>query len=287
MCPTITIGLEERIEKCEKILSANPDSLIFAALSDAYRKKGNLAKAFHICSRGLKIHPAYGPGHMVMVKINLERGMYCEAERELMLSIQADGKTRATELLRVQILIKRGQIKDAKLIMEKLKLTDPEKQVLEELLQNFPSEEEVDKSCFEDMAISEFWQVDKVADLEAALSYLKPIPGVLGVLVLGEDGSVLESKLNPHLKKEVLRDAVNNITREVKQGLTDIDIGDYKQIMVELLDLELWINRFDHRFLVLCCSPYAHLGALKRKVSEMMEKLEETTDKGGRGGCRI
>lgn len=273
MCPTTTIGLGERIEKCEKILSANPDSLIFAALSDAYRKKGNLAKAFHICCRGLKMHPEYGPGHMVMAKINLERGMYSEAERELLLSMQADGRTRATELLQAQIMIKKGQIKDATRVMEKLKLTDSEKQVLQEMLQNLPSEEEADKSYFDVMAISEFWQMDKVVNLKDALSYLKPIPGVLGMLVLGEDGSVLESKLNPHLKKESLRDVVNHITHEVEQGLTDIEIGDYKQIIVEFSNLELWINRFDHQFLVLCCSPDAHLGALKTRVSEMLEKL--------------
>ena len=273
MCPTTSIGLDERIEKCEKILSATPDSLIFAALSDAYRKKGNLTKAFHICCRGLKMHPEYGPGHMVMAKINLDRGMYGEAERELLLSIQADGRTRGTELLQAQILIKKGQIKDARLIMEKLKLTDSEKQVLKDLLQNLPPEEETDKSGFDVMAISEFWQMDKVVDLKDALCYLKPIPGVLGILVLGEDGAVLESKLNPHLKKESLRDAVTHITNEMKQGLTDIDIGDYKQIMVELSDLELWINRFDHQFLVLYCSPDAHLGALKTRILEMLEKL--------------
>jgi len=83
------------------------------------------------------MHPEYGPGHTVMAKINLDRGMYGEAEKELLLSIQADGRTRAAELLQAQILIKRGQIKDARLIMEKLKLTDAEKQVLQDMLRIF------------------------------------------------------------------------------------------------------------------------------------------------------
>ena len=112
----LTAELDERVSKCEEILSRNPESVIFAALSDAYRKKGDLAEAFHACTKGLKLHPDYGPGHLVMAKINMERGMYSEAEKELALAVQADGRTRATELLLAQILIKTDQIKDAKKI---------------------------------------------------------------------------------------------------------------------------------------------------------------------------
>ena len=39
--------IDERIEKCNKILDENPSSQIFAALAEAYRKKGDLEKAFH------------------------------------------------------------------------------------------------------------------------------------------------------------------------------------------------------------------------------------------------
>ncbi len=39
--------LEERISKCNEILSHNSDSLIFAALSDDYLKKWYLSRAFH------------------------------------------------------------------------------------------------------------------------------------------------------------------------------------------------------------------------------------------------
>jgi predicted Zn-dependent protease len=124
------VKVDERISKCEEILEKNPDSVIFAALSDAYRRRGDLAKAFHVCSRGLKSHPDYGPGHLVMAKINLERGMYSEAEKELTFAVQADGKTRATELLLAQILVKKKETKDAKRILEKLKIADPENELI-------------------------------------------------------------------------------------------------------------------------------------------------------------
>ncbi len=273
MCPTTSIDLDERIEKCEKILSDNSDSLIFAALSDAYRRKGDLAKAFHVCGRGLKLNPDYGPGHMVMAKINFERGMYCEAERELLLVVQAEGKTRTTELLLAQILIKKSQINEAKRILEKLKVTDPTNQIIQELLQNLLPEMETEKTGYDAMAIEECGYLEKVTNLKDAVGYLKSLQGVMGALVVGDDGLVLESKLNPHLKKELITTITTLISQKVKEDIANIDLGDYLQIMVETSALELWITRFDHQILVLCCSPDAHLGALKIRVSEILEYL--------------
>ena len=63
------------------------------------------------------------------------------------------------------------------------------------------------------------------------------------------------------------------ISQKVKEDIANIDLGDYLQIMVETSALELWITRFDHQILVLCCSPDAHLGALKIRVSEILEYL--------------
>jgi predicted regulator of Ras-like GTPase activity (Roadblock/LC7/MglB family) len=276
MCPTAQ--LDERIEKCEKILSENAESLIFAALSDVYRKKGELSKAFHICSRGLKLHPDYGPGHLVMAKIDLERGMYLEAEKELSLAIQADGKTRATELLLTQILVKKGEIKEAKRILEKLKATDPKNQTIKELLETIKHQADSGKLGYDAVMIQELWRLEKVVDLKDAVVYLKSLPGVVGALMVGEEGLVLESKLNPHFKKELIGAIAGSITYCVKAGVSGIGFGEYEQIMVETESLELWITRFKEQALVLCCSPDANLGALKVRVTELLEHLSRNLE---------
>jgi len=269
----LSAQLDERISKCEGILSNNPESLIFAALSDAYRKKGDLAKAFHVCSRGLKLHPDYGPGHLVMAKINMERGMYSEAEKELALAIQAEGRTRTTELLLAQILIKKDQLKDAKKLLEKHKTADPENQVVGELLKAIQQKADSGKPGYDVMAVQERWRIERVVDLKDGVHYLKSLPGVLGALMVGEDGLVLESKLNPTFKEELIGAITASITRCVKDGISGIGFGEYEQILIHMENLEFWIMKFSQQAFVLCCVPEANLGALKIRMSELLEHL--------------
>lgn len=279
-----TAQLDERISKCEEILSHNPESMIFAAISDAYRKKGDLAKAFHACTRGLKLHPDYGPGHLVMAKINMERGMYSEAEKELALAVQADGRTRATELLLAQILIKKDQIKDAKKILEKLKATDPENEVVGELLKTIKQKADfrkihgTDKLGYDVTTVQERWRIEKVVDLKDGVHYLKSLPGVLGALVVGGDGLVLESRLNPNFKKEQIGAIATCITQCVKDGVCEIGFGEYEQVLIETEDLEFWIMKFNNQAFVLGCAPEANLGALKIRVGELLEHLSRNLE---------
>ncbi|KPK99656.1 MAG: hypothetical protein AMJ91_06985 [candidate division Zixibacteria bacterium SM23_73_3] len=274
----LTAQLDERISKCEEILSRNSESLVFAALSDAYRKKGDLAKAFHICSRGLKLYPDYGPGHLVMAKINMERGMYSEAEKELALAIQADGKTRGTEFLLAQILIKKGQTKEAKKILEKLKATDPENQTVGELLEAIKKEADSDKSGYDVMSVQERWHIEKVVDLKDGVHYLKSLPGVLAALVVDKDGLVVESWLNPSFKKELLGAIATSIIRCVKEGVLGTGFGEYEHVLIESENLEFWVMKFKQQAFVLCCAPEANLGALKIRVSELLEHLSRNLE---------
>ncbi len=271
----LSAQIDERIQKCEEVLSHNPESLIFAALSDAYRRKGDLAKAFHVCNQGLKLHPDYGPGHLVIAKINLERGMYSEAEKELALAVQADGRTKATELLLTQILMKKGQVEDAKKILEKLKITDPESQVIDELLKSIKKQIDSDKPDYDVMAMQECWQLEKVVDLKDGVHYLKSLPGVMGALVVGTDGLVLESKLNPSYKEEIIGAIAAGVTQCVKDGIWGIGFGEYERILIEAENLAFWIMRFNQQTFVLCYAPEANLGALRIRVSELLEHLSK------------
>ncbi len=268
-----TAQLEERISKCEEILSQNPESLVFAALSDAYRKKGDLGKAFHVCSQGLKVNPNYGPGHLVMARINLERGMYTEAEKELVCAEQADGRTRATELLMAQILIKKGQIKEARKFLEKARSTDPDNQVVMELLQSIEEESKAGRPGWDLMTVEDRLHISKVVDLKDGVHYLKALPAVLGALIVGTDGVVVESKLNPNLSRELVGAVTARITACIEPGVSKANFGQYHDIWVDAVGFELWIHAFAGQHLVLCYSPEANVGALRLRVNELLDHL--------------
>lgn len=277
----LSAQLDERISKCEEILTQSPDSLVFAALSDAYRKRGDQSKAFHVCTQGLKLHPDYGPGHLVMARINLERGMYTEAEKELTLAEQADGRTRATELLLAQILIKKDQLEDAKRILDRLRAADPENQTVAELLDSIRKRLEGGKSGLDMMTVQERFRIAKVVDLKEGVYYLKSLRGVLGAVLVGDDGLVMASKLNPKLDEELVGAVTAEIIGCVSQGMSNIGFGEYQNVWIDTYDLSFWITAFGRQVLVLCCAPDANVGALRLRVKELLDHLSENLQQKG------
>jgi predicted regulator of Ras-like GTPase activity (Roadblock/LC7/MglB family) len=273
--------LEERISKCEEILSQNRESLVFAALSDAYRRKGDLAKAFHVCSQGLKLHPGYGPGHLVMARINMERGMYSEAEKELALAEQADGKTRTIELLLAQVFMMKGQLDKAKKVLERFDAADPENQTVGELLKAIGKQAESGKLDVGVLTVQERWSIEKVADLGDGMHYLKSLPGVVGAFMVGDDGVVLEGKLNPKFKLELMGAITAGIARCVKEGVSSIGFGELEQTWIDTRDLGLWIIESNQQTLALCCAPDVNLGALRMRVNELLDHLCRNLEKKG------
>lgn len=129
-----TAEIQDRIEKCQKILDSDPNSQIFAALAEAYRKKGDLDKAFRVCQHGLKVHPSYGSAHVVMAKINLDRRQYDWAESEARRAAELDGWTRTTELLLAEIHIYKGEFNQAIKLLNRLHQSDPDNDQIKKLL---------------------------------------------------------------------------------------------------------------------------------------------------------
>jgi len=136
--------LDDRIEKCQRILDSDPNSQIFAALAEAHRKKGDLDLAFRVCKNGLKVHDDYGSAHVVMSKINLDRGQYDWAEIEAKRAADLDGRTRSVELLLSEIYIYKGEFSHAIKLLKELLSRDPENPQIQKLLeiaQKIPEEQ--------------------------------------------------------------------------------------------------------------------------------------------------
>ncbi|HEX9912654.1 MAG TPA: hypothetical protein VGB01_05325 [candidate division Zixibacteria bacterium] len=277
------LELEERIEKCRKILSEHPDSQIFAALAEAYRKKGELDKSFEICRGGLKNHPDYGAGHLIMAKVNFDREMYSEAEKELLLAIKADGRTRVTEQLLAQIMVKKGEFREAKSIVEKLLSTDKKNPILKSLL------EEVQKGLKEEKrrgvvftppeaparGEDEPVKVEKNLPFSEVLFSLTSLPNLMAALVVGEDGLVRENRSKIDLNQENSGAVIAELFREIKAGLPRLNFGNLEQFLIEAEEFSFWTVKLKRNILLLVCRSEANLGYLKIRVDQILERLAE------------
>jgi len=72
----------ENLEALQVTLQQNPDSLTFARVADALMKMGRLDDAIQICEEGVKRHPHYVTGHMVLGKCYMQKKLYEQAEKE-------------------------------------------------------------------------------------------------------------------------------------------------------------------------------------------------------------
>ncbi|MDZ7291098.1 MAG: tetratricopeptide repeat protein [candidate division KSB1 bacterium] len=70
------------LESLQILLQQNPDSLTFARVAEALMKKGRLDEAIQICEDGVRRHPYYVTGHMVLGKCYLKKKLGDQAEKE-------------------------------------------------------------------------------------------------------------------------------------------------------------------------------------------------------------
>jgi tetratricopeptide (TPR) repeat protein len=69
-------NLSPLIEKYEKTLRENPESLVFAPLADCYRRLGSLDQALQILKEGLRKHPNYLLGHIGYAQVASDQNRY-------------------------------------------------------------------------------------------------------------------------------------------------------------------------------------------------------------------
>ena len=62
------------IQRYEEMLASDPKSRAFAPLAEAYRKAGQLDKAIRVAERGVKYHPSYSGGLVVLARSLFEKG---------------------------------------------------------------------------------------------------------------------------------------------------------------------------------------------------------------------
>ena len=280
--------LDERIEKCQRLLDADPNSQIFAALAEAYRKKGDLDLAFRICKNGLKVHNNYGSAHVVMAKINLDRGLYDWAEVEAKRAVELDGRTRTIELLLAEIYIYKGEFKKAIKILKELHSKDidnPQIKKLLEIAQKIPEEQQSSIDTVE--SGSQRIEITEVArpgdspmavapaavDVKGIIDQAVAIKGVRGVLSVSNDGLVSESQWQ--LKSDVNEcgAVMSEVWKSISGEALNKAFGNVINILIESSDLIFYLVKGPDGVLVFVAGPTTNLGTFRLKIEGLMENL--------------
>jgi predicted regulator of Ras-like GTPase activity (Roadblock/LC7/MglB family) len=285
------IEIDDRIAKCERILTSDPQSQIFAALADAHRKRGDLARAYDVCYQGLMLHPDYASARIVMTKIHLAKDNYEQAWMELQRAIDIAGRTRSTDFLEAEILIRRGQKSEAAAIIDRLSGPDPDDENIKRLLEMI--EKEVTTSVRFD-AHTEWPQQEagndqrpsnqqsqeqavasrKTFTLSQAIGLLKITPRVLGVLAVGNEGLILDARFDSNYSKEEFGALSKSIFDNVLVGISKAGLGSAFEVLIETSSAKIWVIKKQKFFLVVYTRDDVSMGALKLKVEDLFSNLE-------------
>jgi tetratricopeptide (TPR) repeat protein len=280
--------IDDRIAKCNKILGENPNSQIFAALAEAYRKKGMLDEAFRTCQTGLRIHPKYVSAHMVMARINLDKGMYDWAEIEVNKAVVLEGSSFATDMLLAEIYCNRGEFTAAKKILKQLQQLDPgNKQILKmiELTEKIPVEaaQELELIPVEDKTPDtvdvEPDEKPVMDEKSEGISYselldnISSIDNVEGILLINREGLVADSRWNDEKEPDIYGALARDIENTIQSQLGHSRFGVYESLLIESKGLVINLIPSENCLLMIKANGRINLGSLRLKLTSLFENL--------------
>jgi len=288
--------IDDRIEKCQKILEADPSSQIFAALAEACRKNGDLEKAFRICQNGLKIHPDYGSAHVIMAKINLDRGLYDWAEIEVEKAAKNDGYTRTVEMLQAEIYIYKGQFNDAIKILRRLSEADPDNSQIKKLLdiaQRIPEEQalmqashagsvRVVRNKNKTTGKAEIEKPPEVKVEEEDIKYSSKdilikgvaVPSVNGALFLNFEGLVVETEWSLEFDWNTCGAVFGEVEKQLEKELVENSFGKVKTVLLETETLVYYLIKVDDGVFLFVANKSVNLGSLRMRLEKLFEKYQ-------------
>lgn len=300
---TVVAELQDRIVKCQKILTTDPNSQIFAALAEALRKKGDLDDAFRSCQGGLKIHPDYGAAHTIMAKINLDRGQYDWAEAELKRARELDGPSRATDVLLAEIYIYRSDFDEAIRILKSLLEGDPGSKHIKKLLEiaeRIPLEQKKGSQSLakpideQPEQVAEFAPIGSLSvpeDKSAAddiddhaeqritpvdiIKRASEISGITGCMLVNHEGLMVESKWNSEIDLELCAGTLAEVTKFLNSELVCNSFGEVSWILIEAQGETMQLVRSKQGTYIFLGTAKINLGRMRMKLTELFDGYKE------------
>ena len=116
---------EEEINQYLDILAMDPTSRVFARLAEAYRKSGRIDEAISVCRDGLRSHPGYTAGQVVLARALFEGGKSAEARTEIARVVAAAPDNLTAQKLLAQIDVRLNDHSAAAKAYRMVQLLDP------------------------------------------------------------------------------------------------------------------------------------------------------------------
>jgi tetratricopeptide (TPR) repeat protein len=132
------------LESLQVLLQQNPNSLTFGRVADALLKLGRVDEAIQLCEDGLRRHPSYVTGHMVLGKCYLKKKLFDQAEKEFKRVLLFDSRYLAAHKYYGDLMREIGWDNTCEMSYRKILQIDPldkgVRAVIEELAQKVKME---------------------------------------------------------------------------------------------------------------------------------------------------
>jgi len=275
----ITVAeLDERIERCLTILSDNPHSQVFAALAEAYRRRGDFGRAFSVCKNGLKHHPDYAQAHIVMAKLYLHQKMTDEALASVQRAVEIDGPTGTADLLEAEVHLMMRNAALAQVVIDRLRIAQPKNPAikaltkqLRELRESIRAQEAEREEAGDDTTPSAKHprqpNPTEVIDWTEWAACTGEVRGVTGVVSFDHGGQTLAS----HAKEGITHaglESIQALFNEVDAALRQAGWGSLEEIRIELPNSEVWSGIVNNTVLGLTGNLQGMFGEARRRAVE-------------------
>jgi tetratricopeptide (TPR) repeat protein len=126
---------DQEIRRYEEMLADDPKSRAFAPLAEAYRKAGRLDDAIKIAETGLRYHPDYSGGLVVLGRTLFEKGELARASEMIIKAVQEAPDNYMAQKILAKISMAQGEDDRALKALEAAKVLSPGDMEIEEALQ--------------------------------------------------------------------------------------------------------------------------------------------------------
>ncbi len=273
-------ALAERIRQYSEELQRDPKSLTFALLADALREAGQLETARSVCQHGIRIHPNYVTGRIILGQILLQGGDIAEARQEFEDVLRQQPQNLVARMFLGRILLDSGEFQAAADHFQHILLLNrgnpTAKQLLEKAqealsaLSSVPQQPtaQAPARAPESVIDTEAEQAPPgiSATLEQLLADLKSTEGVVGALLVGEDGLPVAGELNADLPENVMSAMVAEIGNNAKKYVGGMQLGEFVGGTIDGTNGNMVLYPMNEFFLVVVNEPNAKLGLLKVQI---------------------